>query len=170
MNCSHNIFIERLAGALRGMDRSGEAGKIFNNSEEYMASLNKVIIIGRIGKDPEIRHTQSGQAVATLSVATDESYKDQSGQKIEKTEWHKIVVWGKQADFVANYLGKGRLVYVEGKLETRKWQDQGGQDRYSTEVKAVTVQSLDKKPDGQTAPQQQAQQYNAKDDMDDIPF
>ena len=135
-----------------------------------MASLNKVIIIGRIGKDPEIRHTQSGQAVATLSVATDESYKDQSGQKVEKTEWHKIVVWGKQADFVANYLTKGRMVYVEGKLETRKWQDQSGQDRYSTEIKAVTVQALDKKPDGQPAPQQPAQQYNANDDMDMIPF
>lgn len=135
-----------------------------------MASLNKVIIIGRIGKDPEIRHTQSGQSVATLSVATDEGYKDQSGQKVEKTEWHKIVVWGKQADFVANYLGKGRLVYVEGKLETRKWQDQGGQDRYSTEIKAVTVQALDKMPDGEPAQQQQSQQYNAKDDMDGAPF
>ena len=134
-----------------------------------MASVNKAIIIGRIGKDPEIRYTQSGQAVATLSVATDESYKDQSGQKIEKTEWHKVVVWGKQADFVANYLGKGRLVYVEGKLETRKWQDQSGQDRYSTEIKAVTIQALDKKPDGQSAPQP-AQQYNANDDLDQIPF
>lgn len=134
-----------------------------------MASLNKVTIIGRIGKDPEIRHTQSGQAVATLSVATDESYKDQAGQKVEKTEWHKIVVWGKQADFVANYLGKGRLVYVEGKLETRKWQDQSGQGRYSTEIKAVAIQALDKRPDGQPAPQQPAQ-YNANDDMDMIPF
>ena len=138
-----------------------------------MASMNKVIIIGRIGKDPEIRHTQSGQAVATLSVATDESYKDQSGQKVEKTEWHKIVVWGKQADFVANYLGKGRLVYAEGKLETRKWQDQSGQDRYSTEIKAVTVQALDKKPDGQGGQQRSAQpteQYNANDDLDQLPF
>ena len=134
-----------------------------------MASLNKVIIIGRIGKDPEVRYTQSGQAVATLSVATDESYKDQSGQRVEKTEWHKVVAWGKQADLVANYLGKGRLVYVEGKLETRKWQDQGGQDRYSTEVKAVTVQALDKKPDGQPVPQQPAQ-YSANDDLDQPPF
>ena len=135
-----------------------------------MASLNKVTIIGRIGKDPEIRHTQSGQTVATLSVATDESYKDQSGQKVEKTEWHKIVVWGKQADFVANYLGKGRLVYVEGKLETRKWQDQNGQDRYSTEIKAVAIQALDKRPDGQPAPQQPAQPYNANSDLDELPF
>ncbi len=136
-----------------------------------MASLNKVIIIGRIGKDPEIRRTQSGQAVATLSVATDESYKDQSGQKVEKTEWHKIVVWGKQADFVANYLGKGRLVYVEGKLETRKWQDQGGQDRYSTEIKAVTIQALDKKPDGQGGQRAQpSEHYNANDDLDQPPF
>ena len=134
-----------------------------------MASLNKVIIIGRIGKDPEIRYTQSGQAVATLSVATDESYKDQSGQRVEKTEWHNVVVWGKQADFVANYLGKGRLVYLEGKIETRKWQDQSGQDRYSTEIKAVTIQALDKKPDGQSAPQP-AQQYNANADLDELPF
>ena len=137
-----------------------------------MASLNKALIIGRIGKDPEIRHTQSGQAVATLSVATDESYKDKSGQKVEKTEWHKVVVWGKQADFVSNYLGKGRLVYVEGKIETRKWQDQNGQDRYSTEIKAVTIQAIDKKPDGgQPAPQQPVHQpYNATDDMDGAPF
>ena len=136
-----------------------------------MASLNKAIIIGRIGKDPEIRHTQSGQAVATLSVATDESYKDQSGQRVEKTEWHKVVVWGKQADFVANYLTKGRLVYVEGKIETRKWQDQSGQDRYSTEIKAVTVQALDKKPDGQGGQRAQpSEQYNANDDMDCAPF
>ena len=136
-----------------------------------MASLNKVIIIGRTGKDPEIRYTQSGQAVATLSVATDESYKDQSGQRVEKTEWHKVVVWGKQADFVANYLGKGRLVYLEGKIETRKWQDQSGQDRYSTEIKAVTVQALDKKPDGQGGqPAQPSEQYNANDDMDGAPF
>ena len=136
-----------------------------------MASVNKAIIIGRIGKDPEIRYTQSGQAVATLSVATDESYKDQGGQKVEKTEWHKVVVWGKQADFVANYLGKGRLVYVEGKLETRKRQDQGGQTCYSTEVKAVTVQALDKKPDGQGGQRAQpSEQYNANDDMNGAPF
>lgn len=136
-----------------------------------MASINKVIIIGRIGKDPEIRHTQSGQAVASLSVATDESYKDQAGQKIEKTEWHRITAWGKQAEFIGQYLGKGRLVYVEGKLETRKWTDKAGQERYTTEIKAERVQAMDKRPDGQ--PQstgQPAAPYNATDEMDSAPF
>lgn len=136
-----------------------------------MASINKVIIIGRIGKDPEIRHTQSGQAVASLSVATDESYKDQAGQKIEKTEWHRITAWGKQAEFIGQYLGKGRLVYVEGKLETRKWTDNNGQERYTTEIKAERVQAMDKRPDGQ--PQstgQPAAPYNANDEMGDAPF
>ena len=98
-----------------------------------MASVNKAIIIGRIGKDPEIRYTQSGQAVATLSVATDESYKDQSGQRVEKTEWHKVVVWGKQADFVANYLTNlpaglthygtttGPILFSQGYVSLKEW-------------------------------------------------
>ena len=131
-------------------------------------SLNKVFLIGRLTRDPDMRFTTSGQQASNFSVATDETYVGKDGQKVEKTEFHRVVVWGKQADFVANYLGKGRLVYVEGKLETRKWQDQGGQDRYSTEIKAVTVQALDKRPDGQPAPQQS--QYNANDDMDSAPF
>ena len=132
-------------------------------------SLNKVILIGRLTRDPDMRFTPSGQPVSNFSVATDEAYVGKDGQKVEKAEFHRVVVWGKQADFVANYLGKGRLVYVEGKLETRKWQDQSGQDRYSTEIKAVTVQALDRKPDGQPAPQQPAQ-YNANDDLDQLPF
>lgn len=140
-----------------------------------MASINKVIIIGRIGKDPEIRHTQSGQAVASLSVATDESYKDQSGQKVEKTEWHRITAWGKQAEFIGSYLGKGRLVYIEGKIETRKWTDNNGQERYTTEIKADRVQALDPRPDaqqhaGQQPTGQPPAQYNANNDMDDVPF
>lgn len=110
-------------------------------------SLNKVMIIGRLGRDPELKYTQSGQPVCNLSVATDEGYvKD--GQRVEKTEWHRIVVWGKQAETVANYLAKGRLVYVEGKIETRKWQDKEGQDRYTTEIKADRVQFLDPKGGG----------------------
>lgn len=110
-------------------------------------SLNKVLLIGRLGRDPEVRYTQSGQPMATLSLATDESYTDKAGQKIEKTEWHRIVVWGKQAEFCGNYLTKGRLIYVEGKIETRKWQDQNGQDRYSTEIKADRVAFLDSRQD-----------------------
>lgn len=123
-------------------------------------SLNKVMIIGRLGRDPELKYTQSGQPVCNLNVATDEGYvKD--GQRVEKTEWHRIVVWGKQAETVANYLSKGRLVYVEGKIETRKWQDKDGQDRYTTEIKGDRVQFLDSKgsgggEDSQEAPRSQA--------------
>ncbi|WP_421901275.1 single-stranded DNA-binding protein [Maridesulfovibrio sp.] len=107
-------------------------------------SMNKVIIIGRLGQDPQLNYTQSGQAVANLSVATDEGYKDKNtGQKVEKTEWHRVVAWRQTAEFVGQYLNKGRLVMVEGKLETRKWQDQNGQDRYTTEINAQNIQALD---------------------------
>lgn len=106
-------------------------------------SLNKVLLIGRLGRDPEMRYTASGQPVANFSIATDETYTGKDGQKVEKTEWHRIVVWGKQAEFCGNYLTKGRLVYIEGKLETRKWQDKDGQDKYTTEIKADRVVGLD---------------------------
>ena len=133
-------------------------------------SLNKAILIGYLGRDPEMRYSPSGQPVANFSIATDESYKDKDGQKVQKTEWHRIVVWGKQAEFCGNFLSKGCLVYIEGKIETRKWTDKDGAEKYTTEIKAVTIQALDKKPDGQHAPQQPAQQYNANDDMDGSPF
>lgn len=114
-------------------------------------SMNKVILIGRIGQDPKVSYTTSGQAVANFSVATDEGYRDkQTGQKVERTEWHRIVAWRHQAEFVGNYLGKGRLVMVEGKLQTRKWQDQNGQDRYSTEIIADSIQGLDRASEGQS--------------------
>lgn len=107
-------------------------------------SLNKVMLIGRLGQDPKLSYTQSGQAVANFSLATDEGYRDRnSGQKVEKTEWHRVVAWRQTAEFVANYLSKGRLVFVEGKLQTRKWQGQDGQDRYTTEIVANNVQGLD---------------------------
>lgn len=128
-------------------------------------SVNKVFIIGRLGRDPEAKYAQSGQAMANLSVATDESY-TKDGQKIEKTEWHRIVVWGKQAEFCGNYLTKGRLVYIEGKLETRKWQDKNGQDKYTTEIIAARVQALDKNADAQT----RAGEYQAPQDLGDAPF
>lgn len=108
-------------------------------------SMNKVILVGRLGRDPEMRYIPSGQAVCNFSMATDETYlKD--GQKVEKTEWHRIVVWGKTAEFCGNYLTKGRLVCVEGKLETRKWTDKEGVERYTTEIKADRVQGLDSRP------------------------
>ena len=111
-------------------------------------SLNKVMIIGRLGREPELKYTQSGSPVCTFSVATDESYTDNSGQKVEKAEWHRIVVFQKAAENCSQYLAKGSLVFIEGKLETRKWQDQQGQDRFVTEIKAQRVQFLDRKGDG----------------------
>jgi single-strand DNA-binding protein len=99
-----------------------------------MASLNKVQIIGHLGKDPEIRTTSDGKTMATLSVATSESWNNASGEKQEKTEWHRVVIFGKLAEIAQKYLRKGSKVYLEGKLQTRKWTDQSGQDRYSTEV------------------------------------
>ena len=101
--------------------------------------LNKVMIIGRLGRDPELRYTQSGSPVATLNVATDESYTDRDGNKVDRTEWHRVSVFQRQAENCANFLAKGSLIYVEGSLQTRKWQDQQGQDRYTTEIKAQRV-------------------------------
>ena len=147
--------------------------------------LNKVQIIGRLGKDPELRYSQSGTPVANLSVATDESYKDRDGNKVDRTEWHRVSVFQRQAENCANFLAKGSLVYVEGSLTTRKWQDQQGQDRYTTEIKAERVQFLDRKGDNQVGseqPQQQSRQQAAPrgnsqqarpsevSNMDDIPF
>ncbi|RYZ90226.1 MAG: single-stranded DNA-binding protein [Proteobacteria bacterium] len=106
-----------------------------------MASVNKVILIGKLGKDPEIKHTPSGNAVCTFSVATSERWTD-NGKTQEKTEWHRIVVWNKLAENCAKYLAKGRSVYVEGKLETRKWDDKNGQKQSMTEVKAKVVNFL----------------------------
>jgi single-strand DNA-binding protein len=107
-----------------------------------MAGINKVIVVGNLGKDPEMRHTPQGQAVTNFSVATSESWNDKSGQKQERTEWHRIVVWGKLGELCAKYLSKGRQVYVEGKLQTRQWEDKEGQKRYTTEIVASTVQFL----------------------------
>ena len=105
-----------------------------------MASVNKAIILGNLGKDPELRHTQQGKAVCTLRVATNEVWTDAAGERKERTEWHTIVVWGRQAENCNQYLKKGRSVYVEGRLQTRKWQDKEGGDRYSTEITADRVQ------------------------------
>ncbi len=105
-------------------------------------SVNKVILVGRLGQNPEVRYTPSGAAVANFSVATNESWTDKSGQKQEKTEWHRIVVWGKLAELCNQYLTKGRQVYVEGRMQTRQWQDKDNQTKYTTEVQAQTVQFL----------------------------
>lgn len=104
--------------------------------------INKVILIGNLGADPEMRYTPSGTAVATLSVATSRRWKDRDGNQQDETEWHRVIVWAQSAEFCGNYLTKGSKVYVEGRLQTRKWQDQSGNDKYSTEVIANVVQNL----------------------------
>ncbi|SFR84882.1 single-strand binding protein [Marinobacter daqiaonensis] len=137
--------------------------------------VNKVILIGNLGQDPETRYTPNGNAVVNLNLATDESYKDrQTGQLVPKTEWHRIVMFGKIAEVAGQYLRKGSKVYIEGKLQTRKWQGQDGQDRYTTEVVVDIngqMQMLDSRGEGggasqgapQGRPQQSSQQgnYNA---------
>ncbi len=105
-------------------------------------SVNKVILVGRLGQTPEVRYTPSGMGVANFSVATNESWTDKAGAKQERTEWHRIVVWGKLAELCAQYLAKGRQCYVEGRLQTREWTDKDGQKKYTTEVQAQTVQFL----------------------------
>ena len=107
-----------------------------------MASVNKVILIGNLGRDPEVKYTQSGTAVANLSVATNEVWTDKAGQKQERTEWHRVVVWGKQAQVISEHLAKGKQIYVEGSLQTRSWDDREGNKRYTTEIRAVRVLML----------------------------
>jgi single-strand DNA-binding protein len=107
-----------------------------------MASVNKVILIGNLGRDPELRYTQSGQAVTNFTIATSERFTDRSGDQQERTEWHRIVVWGKTAENCAQYLAKGRSVYVEGRLQTREWEDKEGNKRQTTEISAQRVQFL----------------------------
>lgn len=151
--------------------------------------LNKVMIIGRLGQDPELRYATTGMAICKFSVATDESYQDREGQRQEKTEWHRIVTFQKQAENCANYLQKGSLVFVEGSLSTNKWTDQQGQTRYTTEIKGQRVQFLDRKGDRQGQGTHATEGYGRKqsqaqtdsDDlgpafpseasgMDDVPF
>ena len=99
-------------------------------------SVNKVILVGNLGKDPELKHTSSGTAVATMTVATNERFKDKSGEWQDKTEWHNVVLWQRLAEIAAEYLKKGRSVYIEGRLQTRSWEDKQGQKRYTTEIVA----------------------------------
>jgi single-strand DNA-binding protein len=107
-----------------------------------MSGVNKVIIVGRLGADPELKSVGNAQSVARLSIATSENWMGKDGQKQERTEWHRVVVWGRQAENCAKHLAKGRQVYVEGRLQTNSWEDQQGQKRYSTEIVASTVQFL----------------------------
>jgi single-strand DNA-binding protein len=113
-----------------------------------MAGINKVILIGNLGNDPDVRHTPAGSAVTTLSIATSEKWKDkQTGEPVEKTEWHRVVFFNRLAEVAGEYLRKGSKVYVEGQLRTRKWQDKDGSDRYSTEIMGREMQMLDSRRD-----------------------
>jgi len=143
-----------------------------------MAGINKVILIGRLGSDPEVRYTQDGSAVATFSIATSDEWKDkESGEKKERTEWHRIVAWRKLGEICGEYLSKGRQVYIEGKLQTRSW-EKDGVTRYSTEIIASDVQFLGGRESANAGP---SNPYNAADvetkgpsgpgpQDDDIPF
>ena len=148
-----------------------------------MASVNKVILIGNLGKDPEVRYMPSGEAITNITVATTDTWKDKSGEKQERTEWHRIAFFGRLAEIAGEYLKKGNPVYVEGRLQTRKWQDKEGKDRYTTEIVAERMQMLGSRGGGSDAPyggesanrftpaagaQKPAADFNDFDD--DIPF
>ena len=133
-------------------------------------SVNKVILVGNLGRDVELRHTPGGAVVAKFSVATNEVWKDKSGSKQEHTEWHNIVAWGKLAEFCGSYLSKGRQVYVEGTLRTRTYDDDKGNRRYFTEVRADTIQLLGPKPSGADGVPSGGGQDFPPDNDDDIPF
>jgi single-strand DNA-binding protein len=144
-----------------------------------MASVNKVILIGNLGKDPEIRTTPQGTSLARFSVATTTNWKDSSGARQEKTEWHDVVAWEKLAQICGEYLHKGKMVYVEGSLQTRSWEDQNGQKRYKTEVKANNVVMLSPRdasraPGAATgtgaAPREVSEVAEAPAYDDDVPF
>jgi single-strand DNA-binding protein len=146
-----------------------------------MRGVNKVILIGNLGRDPEVRYTKSGTSVATLNLATSESWTDQNGQKQERTEWHRVVAWSKLADIAKEYLTKGNQVYIEGKLQTRSWDDRDGNKRYTTEVKADQMimlggrrdESSDRggsssSPSSPPGPEESPEPFNATED--DVPF
>lgn len=143
--------------------------------------LNQVQIIGRLGRSPELKYTQSGSPVCTLNIATDESYTDKNGNKVEQTEWHRVVLFNKQAENAAQYLDKGSLVFVQGKLKTRKWQDQNGNDMYTTEIISSDIKYLswnnnnnkkesDNNQQNNTKQYQKQQQQSFQSDYDDAPF
>jgi single-strand DNA-binding protein len=139
-----------------------------------MSSLNKAMIIGRLGKDPDVRYTQSNTAVANLSIATSERYKDKSGEWKETTEWHRVVAWGRTAEICQEYLQKGSQVYIEGSIQTNKWEDKEGQTRYTTEIKARRMLMLDSKSssNGQGVPaasqSKASEPISSTDDLDDF--
>lgn len=144
-----------------------------------MASVNKVILVGNLGRDPEVRFLPSGEAVANVTIATTSKYKDKSGEKVEETEWHRVTLFGKLAEIVGEYLKKGRPVYVEGRIKTRKYTDKDGAEKYATDIIANEMQMLGGRDDGgnpapkpAAAPRQATPKASSGfDDMtDDVPF
>ena len=137
--------------------------------------INKVILVGRLGKDPEVRVTPDGTMVTNFNLATDEQWKDKNGEKVQKTEWHKIVTFGKLADICGQYLVKGKLVYIEGRIQTRSWEDKEGMKRYTTEIVASDMKMLDSKGQSKSdGPAYDANTANHINDVggpvDDVPF
>jgi single-strand DNA-binding protein len=142
-----------------------------------MGSVNKVILVGNLGRDAEVRYTPSGAAVATLNLATTEVFKDREGQRKEDTQWHRVILWGKTAETLQDYLTKGKQIYVEGRLQTRKWKDKDGNDKYTTEVKGDRVVLLSSAGRGEApaeraegAAHAEAPREPAELSDDDIPF
>nr|QBM02726.1 single-stranded DNA-binding protein [uncultured archaeon] len=123
-----------------------------------MASVNKVILVGRVGANPELKNFEGGSKVVNFAIATSENFKDKAGVKQQKTEWHNIVAWAEKAELISKYVSKGSLVYIEGKLQTRSWDDKDGVKRYTTEVNAFTIEFLDSKKseDGETSTKTEA--------------
>ena len=133
-------------------------------------SVNKVILLGRLGKDPELKYVPSGAPVANFSIATDEVWIDRNNEKQKRTEWHRIVAWGKLAEFCGEYLSKGRLLYVEGRLRSRTWEDRNGNQRTTTEVNATDIVLLGRRPE-EAQPEAQPEAPEEKEITDeDIPF
>jgi single-strand DNA-binding protein len=134
--------------------------------------VNKAILIGRLGRDPEVRYTPDGTMVTNFTMATDETYKDKNGEKVQKTEWHRIVAFGKLAEICGNYLVKGKLIFVEGRIQTRAWEDKEGVKRNTTEIIAGDMKMLDSK--GQAKPgdatPDASSASNSTTPMDDVPF
>ena len=134
-----------------------------------MSSVNKAIILGNVGKDPEIRYMADGKAAASLSVATSSSWKDKSGEKQESTEWHRISAFGKLAEIIGEYVKKGSQIYIEGRITTRKWKDKDGQDKYTTEIIADQMQMLGG-PKSEAKPQAKPAKAPFDDEAGEIPF
>jgi len=142
----------------------------FTTEERNMASVNKAIVLGNLGKDPELRHLPNGDAVCNFSLATTESWKDKDGNKQDKTEWHNVVIFRKLAEIAGEYLKKGRPVYIEGRLQTRKWQDKEGKDRYTTEIVADQMQMLGSRDEAKEVAKPTQAPTGFEDMESDIPF